>query len=68
MLLIELDNQDQFKKINKYMKENLPLLNQTGEFNFVEKGEYLDFYLYRNMHIEREVSPKNDRQESSSSA
>ncbi len=39
------------------MKENLPILNQTGEFNFVEKGEFLDFYLYKNMHYVRESSP-----------
>ena len=39
------------------MKENLAVLNQTGEFNFVEKGEYLDFYLYRNMHHVRESFP-----------
>lgn len=35
------------------------MLNQTGEFNFIEKGEYLDFYLYKNISMGREVSPKN---------
>lgn len=31
------------------MKQNLSHLNEGGLFNFTEKGEYLDFYLYKNI-------------------
>jgi len=41
------------------MKEKLPVFNRK-EFNFEEKGEYLDFYLYQNV---RGRSVSKDRDE-----
>lgn len=58
MLLIGLENEDQFKEINKYVKEHLNELNQGNIFNFLEKGVYLDFYLYKNMGGKRGLSSR----------
>lgn len=49
ILLICLDTEHQFKEINNYIKKNLDQLNRGEELNFIEKGEYLDFYLYKNI-------------------
>jgi hypothetical protein len=31
-------------------------LNEKGDFNFVERGEYLDFYLYKHVPSVRKFS------------
>jgi hypothetical protein len=55
VLLIELESQDRFRQINRYVKEKLGEFTLAG-FSFIEKGECLDFYLYKNVAGVREVS------------
>jgi len=37
------------------------VLNQGGIFNFIEKGEYLDFYLYKSITGKRELEPSDHK-------
>ena len=38
LLLIGLETESQFKQINNYIKNNLKLLNEGKELNFIDKG------------------------------
>lgn len=49
-VLLEVESNAQLLEINNYFKQQLQEFNETNMlFNFVDKGLYLDFYLYRNL-------------------